>query len=96
MAICRVQFTFNISLSAAYDRPVTMSFRTANGTGKTTDNNYVAKTGTRTSNPGETTETNTIEVKGDSKKVADQIFTSTHSATAASHYSPRAAASARS
>ncbi|HKA05881.1 MAG TPA: Calx-beta domain-containing protein, partial [Gemmataceae bacterium] len=67
-------FTFTVTLSAAYDQPVTMSFSTANGTATTSDNDYVAKTGTLTFAPGETTKTITIEVKGDSKKEADETF----------------------
>ena len=48
-------FTFTVTLSAAYDQPVTMSFRTVNGTATTSDDDYVAKTGTLTFAPGETT-----------------------------------------
>ena len=55
-------------------RPVTMSYRTADGTAKTSDSDYVAKTGTLTFAPGETTKTITIEVKGDNKKEADETF----------------------
>src|SRR5438128_4786553 len=62
------------TLSAAYDQAVTLSYRTVNGTATTSDNDYVAKTGTLTFNPGETTKTITIEVKGDSKKEADETF----------------------
>ena len=51
-----------------------MSFRTVDGTAKTSDGDYVAKTGTLTFAPGETTKTITIEVKGDSKKEADETF----------------------
>jgi hypothetical protein len=61
-------------LSAAYDQPVTMSYRTVNGSATTGDNDYVAKTGTLTFNPGETTKTITIEVKGDSKREANETF----------------------
>src|SRR5439155_63365 len=64
-------FTFTVTLSTAYDQAVTMSFRTVDGTAKTSDQDYVAKTGTLTFAPGETTKTITIEVKGDSKKEAD-------------------------
>ena len=67
-------FTFTVTLSAAYDHAVTMSFRTVNGTATTSDSDYVAKTGTLTFNPGETTKTITIEVKGDSKKEANETF----------------------
>src|SRR5204863_6403837 len=67
-------FTFTVTLSAAYDQAVTMSYRTVDGTATTSDGDYVAKTGTLTFNPGETTKTITIEVKGDSKKEADEWF----------------------
>jgi hypothetical protein len=68
------QFTFTVTLSAAYDQPVTMSYRTANGTAKTSDGDYLAKTGTLTFAPGQTTKTITIEVKGDSKREAHETF----------------------
>ena len=68
------QFTFIVTLSAAYDQPVTMSFQTSNGTATTSDNDYVAKTGTLTFKPGETTKTITIVVNGDSKKEANETF----------------------
>jgi len=68
------QFTFTVTLSASYDQPVTMSFRTVDGTAKTSDNDYTAKTGMLTFAPGETTKTITIEVKGDTKREADETF----------------------
>jgi hypothetical protein len=67
-------FTFTVTLSAAYDQPVTMSYRTLDGTAKTSDQDYVAKTGTLTFAPGETTKTITIEVKGDNKREANELF----------------------
>jgi ELWxxDGT repeat protein len=67
-------FTFTVTLSTAYDQPVTMSFRTVNGTAKTSNSDYVAKTGTLTFAPGETTKTITITVKGDNKREADETF----------------------
>jgi hypothetical protein len=67
-------FTFTVSLSAAYDQAVTMSFRTVDGTATTSDNDYVAKIGTLTFAPGETTKTITIEVKGDSMRETDETF----------------------
>jgi hypothetical protein len=67
-------FVFTVSLSTAYDQPVTMSFATANGTATTSNNDYVAKTGTLTFAPGETSKTITIEVKGDSRKEANETF----------------------
>src|SRR5262249_40424057 len=60
-------FTFTVTLSAAYDQPVTMSFRTADGTATTGDQDYAAKSGTLTFDPGEITKTIAIEVKGDGK-----------------------------
>ena len=44
------------------------------GAAATSRGNYVARTGTLTFAPGETTKTITIEVKGDSKKEADETF----------------------
>jgi probable HAF family extracellular repeat protein len=67
-------FTFTVTLSAAYDQPVTMSFQTVDGTATVRDNDYVAQAGTLTFNPGETTKTITIVVNGDSKKEADETF----------------------
>jgi hypothetical protein len=67
-------FTFTVTLSAAYDQPVTMSFTTANGTAKTNNSDYVAKTGTLTFAPGETTKSITIEVKRDSKREGNEMF----------------------
>jgi hypothetical protein len=67
-------FTFTVTLSAPYDQPVTMSFKTVNGTATTSNNDYLAKSGTLTFAPGETTKTITIEVKGDSKREANETF----------------------
>jgi hypothetical protein len=50
-----------------------MSFRAVGGKA-TSGSDYVAKTGTLTFAPGETAKTITIEVKGDSKKEADEAF----------------------
>jgi len=51
-----------------------MSCRTVDGTAKTSDSDYVARTGTLTFAVGETTKTITIEVKGDSKREANETF----------------------
>jgi len=51
-----------------------MPFRTVDGTAKTSDQDYVAQTGTLTFAPGQTTKTIIIEVKGDSKKEAGETF----------------------
>jgi len=51
-----------------------MSFRTVNDTAKANQGDYIANTGTLTFAPGETNKTITIEVKGDSKKEANETF----------------------
>ena len=51
-----------------------MSYLTVNGTATTGDSDYIARTGILTFAPGETTKTITIEVKGDSKREADETF----------------------
>jgi hypothetical protein len=66
-------FTFTVTLSAAYDQPVTMSFRTVNGTAGA-GSDYIANSGTLTFAPGQTTKTITIEVKGDDKREANETF----------------------
>jgi hypothetical protein len=66
--------TFAVTLSAAYDQPVTLSFKTTDSTAKTSDKDYVARTGTLTFAPGETTKTITIVVNGDNKREADESF----------------------
>src|SRR5204863_9391327 len=70
----KMSFVFTVTLSAAYDQAVTMSFRTVDGAAKTSDNDYVAKTGVLTFNPGETTKTITVDVKGDNNKEAHETF----------------------
>jgi hypothetical protein len=67
-------FTFTVTLSALYDQRVTVSFRTVNSTAKTSDSDYARRDGTLTFDPGETTKTITIEVKGDNKKEIDETF----------------------
>jgi ELWxxDGT repeat protein len=68
------QFVFTVTLSAAYDQPVTVSFQTADGTATTSDQDYAAQSGTLTFAPGETTRTITILVMGDTKQEADELF----------------------
>ncbi len=73
-AITVLAIASTVTLSAPYNQPVTMSFRTVNGTATTGDNDYVAKAGTLTFAPGETTKTITIAVKGDRKREANETF----------------------
>ena len=67
----RSLIAFTVTLSAAYDQAVTMSYRTVDGTAKTSDRDYVAQTGTLIFAPGQTTKTITILVTGDSKREAN-------------------------
>jgi hypothetical protein len=76
-------FTFNVSLSAAYDEAVTVNFATADGSGfypwsyswaTTADNDYLATSGTLTFAPGETIKTITVEVIGDVVHEPDEYF----------------------
>jgi hypothetical protein len=53
---------------------VTLSFRTVNGTATTGDSDYIARSGTLSFAPGETTKTITIEVKGDGKRESSETF----------------------
>ena len=66
-------FTFTVSLSAAYNQPVTVSYRTVNGT-STAGSDYTSKSGTITFAPGQTTITITIVVKGDNKRESNETF----------------------
>jgi hypothetical protein len=67
-------FVFTVTLSVAYDAPVTVDYATANGTAKTGDNDYVAKSGHLTFAPGQTSKTISISVKGDKKNEAHETF----------------------
>jgi len=66
-------FTFTVTLSAAYDQPVTVSFRTTDYRARAGED-YTAKSGTLTFAPGETTKTITIAVKGDNKREGNESF----------------------
>ena len=95
---------FTVTLSVAFNQPVTMSFHSVNGTTTMSNDDYVAKTGTLTFAPGETTKTITVAVKGDSKRESvsratargrpASTSTRTCSTLAGTHCSPRAATSA--
>lgn len=67
------QFTFTVSLSAAYDQAVTVNYATASGTAAA-GSDYQSMTGTVTFAPGETTKTITVAVIGDKQKESDETF----------------------
>ncbi len=67
-------FVFTVSLSAASDQAVTVNYATANGTAKTGNNDYQAKSGMLTFAPGETVKFITIVVIGNKKSEANETF----------------------
>jgi Calx-beta domain/FG-GAP-like repeat len=66
-------FVFTVTLSAAYDVPVTVAYATADGTAKAGED-YVAKAGTLTFTPGQTTKRIAVRVQGDRKNEVDETF----------------------
>jgi RNA polymerase sigma factor (TIGR02999 family) len=66
--------TFTVTLSAAYDQPVTTSFRTNDGAARSGTRDYIARSGTITFNPGETSKTVTVEVLGDNNRENNETF----------------------
>jgi len=67
-------FNFTVSLSAAYDAAVTVSYATANGTATVANKDYQSKSGTVTIAAGVTSQTVTILVTGDRRKESDETF----------------------
>lgn len=65
---------FTVTMSTAYDIPVTFSFATANGTATTSNKDYKAASGKITFAPGETSKTITVWVHGDTKKEGNESF----------------------
>jgi len=66
--------TFVVSLSAALDRPVTVDYATANGTASA-PSDYSSATGTLTFEPGETSKSVAIAVRGDNADESNETFT---------------------
>ena len=67
------QFVFTVTLSAAYDQAVTVTYATANGSA-TAGSDYQSKSGTLTFAPGVTSMTFTIIVIADKSKEASETF----------------------
>jgi hypothetical protein len=65
---------FEVSLSQASAKPVTVNFATADGTAKAAKN-YVASSGTLTFAPGETKKSIPITILPDSTMTANLLFT---------------------
>jgi hypothetical protein len=67
-------FNFVVTLSAPSEKTISVSFATANGTATTADNDYVARSGTLTFAPGTTSQTISVQVKGDKKSESNETF----------------------
>jgi hypothetical protein len=67
-------FVFEVSLSAASEKWVYVSYSTSDGTATTADSDYFAAGGTVYFSPGETADTLTVVVRGDKKREADETF----------------------
>jgi chitinase len=67
-------FSFVVTLSAPSTVPVTVHYATANGTATVGGGDYTAKCGTLTFQPGQTSKTITVSVKGDRTKEVDETF----------------------
>ena len=67
-------FTFTVTLSPASAGTVTVNYATANGTATVAGGDYVAKVGTLTFAPGQTSQTVTVHVIGDTNKEASETF----------------------
>lgn len=72
---------FSVTLSAASSLTVTVNYATANGTA-TAPSDYAATSGTLTFTPGQTTQTITVVVNGDTTNEANETFTVTLSSPA--------------
>jgi probable HAF family extracellular repeat protein len=66
-------FVFTVSLSVAYDAPVTVSYATSDHEARA-GQDYVAKSGTLTFAAGETSKTISVTVKGDKQKEPNERF----------------------
>jgi hypothetical protein len=66
--------TFQITLSARYNRPVTVNYATRDVTATAADNDYTPVNGALTFAPGETSKTVSVNVNGDRKAERDETF----------------------
>lgn len=69
-----VDAVFTVTLSAASGRAVTVAYATSDGTARTADGDYQARSGTLSFAAGETTKTVTVPVQGDTRDEADETF----------------------
>ena len=67
-------FVFVVTLSAPSEKYVQVNFATANGTATTADGDYVHRSGTLYFAPGVTSQTISVQVKGDKRKESNETF----------------------
>jgi hypothetical protein len=67
-------FVFTVSLSVAYDTPVTVNYATRDGSATVADGDYLATSGTLTFAPGQTTGTITVYVLKDRTVTPKETF----------------------
>ena len=67
------QASFTITLAVAIAEPVMVDYATADGTA-TAPSDYLAKSGTLTFQPGQTSKVITVSVKGDTEVEDDETF----------------------
>jgi hypothetical protein len=67
-------FNFVVTLSAASEKSISVSVATANGTATTADLDYVARSSTLTFAPGVTSQTFSVQVRGDKKSESNETF----------------------
>ncbi|MBI3406979.1 MAG: DUF11 domain-containing protein [Planctomycetes bacterium] len=70
-----VSAVFTVSLSRASTDTVTVDFASADGTATTANNDYLPTSGTLTFNPGQTSQTITVQVNGDTFIESNEAFT---------------------
>ena len=66
--------TFVVSLSNPSGQGISVNFSTVNGTAKTSDNDYVAQSGSVYFAPGQTSQTIQVVIKGDTRKENNETF----------------------
>jgi hypothetical protein len=66
-------YNFVVTLSAAYDAPVSVNFATANQSAAA-PGDFTARTGTLTFSAGQTQQTITVSVKGDRQREYQEVF----------------------
>lgn len=66
--------SFTVSLSNPSGQAVSVNYATANGTAKTSDNDYLAVSARLDFAPGETTKTINVTIRGDTRKEANEYL----------------------